>query len=340
MKTKFTISKDYNHFFFVQTLADWHFSCRPEYIEKWLKETGSLTEQEQEASTAFNPVLKKYGFDPIKNCPAANGFDFFMRYDQFKDGSPFSREEIDIYLNAMKSLGNRFNKIWKTESVNLEKVQKLLNDKFNLSNNDLISDLKTLFQNQINFNAEIEIVLLLSMEESGAGGANNGPNIVTLECGSTNPQNLNYLLSTLWHEITHLILDDYFEKTALILKNNKLIKEASIEAKKINFNYSEELLSFSIFSPMSYLTNRYFPTEIGRELYDAISKENTEWLLETRYIFIMYLIYLNGQSIKKNLDADQSVSPQEMASAIIENHKIIERFFLKNNKEPIWINYN
>lgn len=342
MNIKFIISKNYNHFFFVQTLADWHFSCRSEYVEEWLKETGPLTENENKALTAFRSVLKKYGFDSLNNCLADNAFDFFMRFEELEEKGPFSENEIEIYLNAMRSLENRFNKIWKRESEKLAKIENLLNNKFNKNKSEVSNDLKILFKDQIDTETEIKVILLLSTEESGsgAGGANNGPNIVSLECSSVNFKDINYLLSTLWHEITHLTLDDYIGKVASIMKSNDIIKEASFEAEKINFDYSRELLSFSIFSPMSFLTEKYFPTEVAEKLSDSVLQKDEEWLLEAKYVFIMYLIYLNGQFFKKKLSTSQSISPLEMANAIITNHIVVKDFFSKYNKKPEWFGYS
>ena len=300
-----------------------------------------MTEQETKALIAFKSVIKKSGFDPIKDCVAVNAFDFFMRFDEFKEKSPFSEKEIKTYLNAMESLETRFNKVWKIESKKFKNIEKLLSDKFNQTKTEITNDLKVLFKDQINLEAEIEVILLLSTEESGngGGGANNGPNIISLECSSINPRDINYLLSTLWHEITHLILDGYIKKTALIMKNNDIIKEASLEAEKNDFNYAEELLFFSIFSPMSFLTEKHFSTEIAKKLSDSVSKQDTAWLLEARYVFVMYLIYLNGQFIQKMLGTNQSISSPKMANAIITNHEAIKDFFLKNNKESKWFSY-
>lgn len=75
MNIKFTVSKKYNHFFFVQTLADWHFSCRTQYAGERLREKGPLTEAEKESLIAFKSVMQKYSFNPIENSQVANAFD-------------------------------------------------------------------------------------------------------------------------------------------------------------------------------------------------------------------------------------------------------------------------
>lgn len=338
MEIKFLVSKKYNQFFFVQTLAEWHFSCRPEYIERWIKKTGPLTEQEKKALSKFKQVIQKKGFDPIKNCPAANAFDFFMRFDEFDDKSSFSKNDIKRYLDVMKCLEARFNKVWETESKNLEQVEKLLSDRFNQKKVALVSDLNILFELQTDPEINIDVILLLSTEEGG-GGANNGPGIVSLECSSIKPENINYLLSTLWHEVSHLILEDYVEETASIMKKNDIIKKASTEAEKIDFDYSKELLSFSIFAPMSFLTQKYFPTDIAKKLSESVARGDEAWLLEARFIFPSYLIYLNGQFIKKMLDENRPVSPLEMANNIVANHKVVLDFFAKHDKVPVWFDY-
>lgn len=342
MNTKFIVSKSYNHFFFVQTLADWHFSCRSEYAKEWIKKTGPLTSKEKNSLRLFKSVIKKYEFSPLNNCQAANAYDFFMRYDKYDATSPFSEKEIDIYLNAMNCLKPRFDKLWVIENKKLKKIEKFLSNKFDKTNSEVSKDIKILFKDSINLNVRIEVILLLSAEGSGVGGgsANNGPGVISLECSSANIGDTNYILSTLWHEITHLLLDDYFTKSALIMNENTTIKDASLKANKINFNYSEELISFSIFSPMSFLTNKHFPTEIAEKLSDSVLQKDSAWLLKARHIFVMYLIYLNGQYIKQMLEKKHSVSPEKMASAIIKNHEIVKDYFTKNNKTLVWFKYD
>lgn len=342
MNTKFIVSKNYNHFFFVQTLSNWHFSCRPEYINSWIKKTGPLTSKEKNSLKSFKLVIEKYGFKTLNNCTAANAYDFFMRFDEYKNSHPFSKKEIAIYLDTMTCLDPRYEKIWEHEGKKLKRIEKLLRNRYNKTQSEVISDLKVLFGDRVDLGSKIEIILLLSAEGCGVGGggANNGPNAISLECSGANAEDTNYILSTLWHELTHLFLDNYFNETASLMYKNNIIKEASLDAKKIDFNYSEELISFSVFSPMSFLTKKYFSTEIAEKLSNSVMQEDSDWLLKARHIFVMYLIYLNGQFIKQMLEKKQSISPEKMAKAVVDNHKIVKDYFASKHKKLIWFKYD
>jgi hypothetical protein len=339
MNIRFHVSKKYNHFFFVQTLADWHFSCRKEYSESWIEETGLLSEAETEALASFRKMISKYGFEPLSGSPAANAFDFFMRYDEFEDKTSFDKQDIEAYEVAMKTLEPRFEKIWVNESVKLFEMMKLLSSQFQIDKAQIISDLKTVFADHLETDRGIEVILLISTGEGGAGGANNGPDIITLECSSTELRDGSHLLSTIWHETIHLILDKYVESVALILNKDELIKEASSKAKELDFDYAKELIVFLLFSPMSYLVSKHFPTELSKKLSQAVEDNDTAWLLRAQYVFSMYLVYLNGQFIHDHIDGKKVISDREMAEAIVENHKIIKEFFKKNKAEVEWFRY-
>jgi hypothetical protein len=339
MNINFNLSKKYNHFFFVQTLADWHFSCRQEYIEQWLEETGPLGEEEKQALAAFRETISKYGFDEIPGSKAANGFDFFMRYDEFEDKSSFSDAELDTYNVAMNVLAPRFERIWQTEGDKLSSLKTLITDKYSQTQVGIADDLKTIFSDKIEIDRNIEVILLISTGEGGAGGANNGPDIITLECSSTDENDVDHLLSTIWHEATHLLLEKYIEDMALIMNKDELIKEASKKAVEFDYNYCQELLVFSLFSPISLLVLKYFPTEVGEKLEDSVVENDSAWLLEAKYIYIMYLVYLNGQFVKKSIDEKRIISEQDMAEAMIENHRIVKKFFEDNNTEIEWFQY-
>ncbi|MCX6808166.1 MAG: hypothetical protein NTW50_00670 [Candidatus Berkelbacteria bacterium] len=140
MITNYIISKESNHFFFVQNLAQWHFSCRSEYNQVWLEKVGSLSDPEKDALAGFAEVLKKYDFDQIDNPKAANAYDFFMRFSDLEDRRPFSEAEIDIYMQAMETLRSKFETIW------IDEVDKFGSIRDLLKSNDITS--------QINFDLE------------------------------------------------------------------------------------------------------------------------------------------------------------------------------------------
>ncbi len=338
MNIIFTISKSYNQFFFVQTLASWHFSCRKEYIEKWLEITGPLSKGERESLSSLAGVLKKYGFDKIEKLQAANIVDFFMRYEE-SNNRVFSEGEVEIFLHDMSVLASKFNKIWNVEAVKLEQIKRLLEESVNEYKPEILNDLRILFSDQIDEKSDLEVILLISADGVMAGGANNGNDVISFECSSANIDDLNIMLSTLWHEAIHAKMGRFIQITALEMNKDQFIGDIFFETSKTDFNYSEELVAFSIFSTMSYFTDKYFPTDISKKLHDSVANKNVSWLLEARYVFIMYLIYLNGQHLKMMLSRKQSILPLDFAKAIIENHETVNSFFLLNNKTPEWFLY-
>lgn len=62
MKFDIKYSKIGNFFFFISNLSDWHFSCRKEYNEAWIKQTGELSNNEKNAIENFRKIMTKYGF--------------------------------------------------------------------------------------------------------------------------------------------------------------------------------------------------------------------------------------------------------------------------------------
>jgi len=338
MKIKLTVSKNYNHFFFVQTLADWHFSCRSEYIEKWLDETGPLSGHEKEILANLKIILEKYGFEPIGGSKSANIFDYFMRFDRFGTEEAILPSEISIYQDAMAALAPRFEKVWSSQGGNLNSVKNELQAWFEKSSGEMTDGLKTIFGSRFDQDREFEVILLISTE-IGGGGANNGPGIITLECGVATTQDANYLLATIWHEITHLALSDFIDETADLLDEIEIVKAAADKATAEDFDYSAELIIFSLFSPMSALTDRYFPTEISTALREAVARQDVKWLLNERHIFPMYLLYLNGSFFVEAIKAGKALSPKLVAEEIVRNHQIVRDFYAQHDIKVIWFKY-
>jgi hypothetical protein len=91
---------------------------------------------------------------------------------------------------------------------------------------------------------------------------------------------------------------------------------------------------------MSYLTCRYFPTEICPTLDKAVKGDDSEQLCNTKKTFPIYLMYLNGQFIKAKLESTEEISIQDMADEIVKNHKLTEKYFKDHNKKVVWFSYN
>ena len=275
MRTIFTISKSSNHFFFVQNLSGWHFSSRESYNKQWLLDGGPLNADESKALALLGNVLKKYEFHDT-GCPEA------------------SKEDAQIINTILNVMEPRFDKLWQKEKVKLEVSREKIEKAFLKNKEVIISNLERLFEGTQKVN-HMEVSLLLSTGKyGGGGGANSGPNKVTLECSSLEQQYINNKLAILWHEITHIYLETFTDKTIdIMLLNYKETK-----------NDLKELVTYSVFTDMSYLTSKYFPTEIGNMLTRAVEQNNYDWL-NTAYCgkYPMVIIYDIGLFIKNMAEA-------------------------------------
>ncbi|MCR4276747.1 MAG: hypothetical protein NUV87_01310, partial [Candidatus Roizmanbacteria bacterium] len=66
MKFNVTFSKIGNFFFFITNLSEWHYSCRKNYNEEWIKILGNLTKQEKGNLRQVTRIMTAYGFKQIK----------------------------------------------------------------------------------------------------------------------------------------------------------------------------------------------------------------------------------------------------------------------------------
>jgi|GEM_PF-2035515 len=338
MKISFNISKSANQFFFIQNLAEWHFSCRASFNKEWLEQTGSLSDKEGKALNVLKKLLVKYDFSKIKNDSSINIYEYFTRYDELKDKRILGETEIKTYLSAMDVFEGRFEKIWKADLVKLEIVKEILKKAFEKEKKAVLKDLKIIFKDKINDNQDFEVYLLLSAGPSGGGGgANIGPGRVTLECSSLEERLVNHKIAVLWHEITHKLIKTYIEDYGKeFIKQNK-IKALDKVIKNCSFNYSSELLVHSFFTNMSAFTEKYFPTTISTKLFESVKNEDSEWLTSAYGLFPMLLIYYNGQSIFNKLNKKSNIPPKEMAKLFCMNLKKAEKYFSDHNKKIEWV---
>jgi hypothetical protein len=84
------------------------------------------------------------------------------------------------------------------------------------------------------------------------------------------------------------------------------------------------------------MTDKYFPT---RSLNTEFANED-EWFNGQRSVFPSYLIYLNGKYMEEKLAKKESISVQEMADAIVENHKLTRIFYVDHNEKLTWFTHN
>lgn len=330
-----------NQFFFIQNLSEWHFSCRKRYNKVWLEEASPLTKDETKALDNLKKTLKKHGFSLLKNKKAFNAPNYFLRYDELKNETDaLPKSELQTYLKAMDVFKPRFEKIWESQYKNFKIIQTLLIQKFDQSDDQILKDLDTLFKGG-DYMPETDVVLLLSTgEKSGGGGANNGPNVITIECSSLDKRYINYQLSVIWHEIAHNILRKYTKKLEKILDEDPIILAVSKKAREMNFSYIRELFIYSLFTTTSFLTNKYFPTESSLHLKKALAANQAEWFITSRNTFPTYLIYLNGLFMEEKLKNKESIPVKEMAKEIVKNHQLTNKYFHDHDGKVTWFSHN
>src|SRR4030042_1408752 len=124
MKFKLIISKQANLFFFISNFAEWHFSCRLNYNEKWIKQTSPLNDKEKNILQILKTIFQKYNFNQYLG-------KFFINTDKVaKNWSDLKKNLLpDEYNNiktAFKIFLPKFNKIWKANQQTLKINKKIL----------------------------------------------------------------------------------------------------------------------------------------------------------------------------------------------------------------------
>ena len=257
MKFFIQITKTSNKFHFISNLTGWHFSCRENDNERWLKETGKLTQKEKDALKLFTKILKKYDF----------GKNFI--------GRPFIRStEKEIWKNIKKFVNKkeflqiqeifyvfdkRFEKIWKKEKNRLmfwkTKLQKYLN-KYK-GTKEIFRKSKIFFRTK-NIPGIMKIYLLIG---SGGGGANIGKGAITLDFSNRPISHLKYALGVVIHETLHLIANSsqYYLKNLKKTSDNLSVphKNSLISGKRRKRSIINEAIVGAI-CPEGYVFTKYF----------------------------------------------------------------------------------
>ena len=202
----FDYSKNYNRFFFISNLAEWHFSCRKKYNETWLK-NNPLNKEEAAILNKTRLILQKYGFG--ENYLGLAFFTEEISWNKLKKRP--SEQEFKIIKESLRIFDRRFNDIWKKELKGLIFWKKELKKEMNRADNQrrLVAFKKFLNSRH---SKTIRVYLLISPPKGGLGGqAVTGENIVTLDCSGAFRKDKKRVVSILMHEIIHILQRDYFE---------------------------------------------------------------------------------------------------------------------------------
>jgi hypothetical protein len=179
MKFNFIINKQANFYFFVQNLAEWHFSNRKDYNDLWRKELGEFSLKEEKALEKFREIRKNYQ-------PGRTYFElaFFTTKNHWKFlERNLPTKEYKIVKEVFELFKDKFEIIYKKDLPLLKKWKKVLNEKLN--NQDFIKSTIKILSRLFNtepLETDVNVYLLLSSTSYyPGGGANINDKSITVE---------------------------------------------------------------------------------------------------------------------------------------------------------------
>lgn len=280
MDFKICYTKLGNQFFFVSNLAEWHFSCRKKYNEKWIKQTGLLNKREKKALKDFKAIIKKYGFGIKNGKKIYLGIPFITPsssqiWEKVKNWTGESRQEE--LKKIFEIFEPRFEKIWAVSVDQLGKTKQILEETLgNKKTDEILKTFSNLYGNNGEINKKILKIYLFSIpsEDSIGGGANLGLGKITIESSGIKKENLFRVLPIIFHEIAHLFEKRCFRPllkkwvNSLNEDEKKQVKKAKIyqEIKSLETILNETIVSSLL--PEGYLSEKFF----GIKIKDRIEK--------------------------------------------------------------------
>ncbi len=277
MKIGLRVSRIANQFFFISTLAAWHYSCRKDVRDAWIRATGKLTPREEKALAEFSALMRtKYGF----RSPATYlGGIFYQQTDRtaWPTLERFVKDPKDYELlkKVFSTFDERFKKIWRPKSrASLKVFERSLREKRTVRFFDAVG---SCFGGTNGSKKPITVIILFSPldgSHTAAGGANFKKNVVTLELPDLkkNTWQLSYSIAVLGHEIGHMLF---------VRRNGKSMIANAMKTLRLKNQYG--VLPFSTltvlneattaaFAPLGALGQTFFSRDLAPLLFDDLPK--------------------------------------------------------------------
>jgi len=282
MKLSFKTSKIANNFFFVSNLSEWHFSCRKDYNEAWLKKTGPLTKKESEALDNFKKIMQRNGFTSknIRNSQYIGKYFYF--YPEKKSWNKLKRSVGIADFKKIKKVFNifrpRFEKVWK-QYKNDKRVGIFSQEIKNGEHQKLYKDIELVFAGK-KYTKKIDIIIIFSPhdhEATAAGSACLGEKTIVLELPKLKQDTwqLEFSINILAHEISHILFDERNGRNLI----EKSLKKFHIPKIIKHINFSPILLIneavIESFLPYGYLAQKHSDFRLAflfLENLDKVSK--------------------------------------------------------------------
>ena len=277
MKINYKVSRLANQFFFISTLAAWHYSCRKDIREKWISQTGTLTPEEEKALASFSYLMRaKYGFQSPKTYL---GEVFYKQSEKtvWLALKKFVKKQEDYapIKDIFSLFENRFEKAWKKASFASLKV---LEDEIGKENVvKFFNTVASLLGDEKIVTRSVTLVIIFSPlggDQTAAGSANLQEDFITLELPALkkNTWQLSYSLATLGHELGHMC----FSKRGGTAMLRDAMKKAHLKERYDQLPFSTQtVLNEAItaaFLPLGALGQLYFSTDLSPLFFSKMPK--------------------------------------------------------------------
>jgi hypothetical protein len=288
MKFKIILNRYSNFYFFIQNLSEWSNHCRKEHNDFWKKQFDDFTNEEVTALKEFKDIR-------IKHRRSRSIFEHAFYKEE--NPWPFLEEKLNdreykVIKNTFEILENKFETIYSKEITSLEKWKTLLGNRINQDKEvKEINDLIIRLYNTTPPSETMIVYLLISSPGARGGKANIDDRSVGVQI-SQSKQPVGYIVSLIWHEITHLFAErgNFFS----------LIEEMNIEPAD-----KAKIKEFSITSlfPKGIMGREFFNVEIkkGETIRNDIPPEQGKKLLSITEEYVKEKKPFNEDYINKLL---------------------------------------
>lgn len=279
VKLKFVVSRLANQFFFISNLAEWHFSCRREYNNKWLERTGELSGEEEKSLRHFGKLMRKRGFSDKyigRVFYTADEKKVWRKLRGF-----VSKEEFALIERVFLTLSARWNRVWKElRTADCRKRIDIFRSELRLrKNRSAMSALENLFLT--GNSREVKVLVLFPPAGVGgttAGSANIDHDAITFELPQLKKGTLEFDLSVgiFFHELAHIFFEKINGKEMIsgALRKFNLPRKLTSNCPMTTFSFVNEVIASSL-APTGYLTLRFYGAKFRNSI---LSRANTRRL--------------------------------------------------------------
>lgn len=199
-----TYKRHVSKFFFINNMSGWHFACHPHFNQAWTQETGPLTE-EASALKAFPGIARRFehGSHWLGRPFAAASTEEQALSDVEKMVGPADAETLGHVFSVMEP---RFAKIWARDEERLIALADRLGERLRSEGMaQAIEVAERLYGSKL---PDLEVLLILTRGRSIVGGANEGPDRITV--GALEAEDIQTVVEVVLHEAIHLLEKDGF----------------------------------------------------------------------------------------------------------------------------------